>query len=215
MQPFSYKTSVRLSPAILPKAKAGEVLLCNSFGIEGPGKGINLGTCKRAFQIIVWILMRCWPLACVAVLSCLLLYWVYGGLLACLLLCFATTGESSIKKTTTYFCNCMNYVYYTTFCDFRDFISYRGQPTLSPWNASTFKSFCTWSFIFWAPIWKCLCTKCRWDITSSLFHSSAWWPGDRSTNGTLLAWQCRKYGSQVLNWTLFVWDNLYKHNKIG
>lgn len=125
MQPLSYRNSVRLSPEVLPKAKAGGVLLCNSFGIEGPGKGINLGTCKRAFQIIVWILMRCWALAGAAVLSCFLLYWVYGGLLAFLLLCFATTGESSIKKTTMYFCNCMNHVYHPTFCDCRNFISYR------------------------------------------------------------------------------------------
>lgn len=77
---------------ILPKAKVVEDPLCNSFGIGSPGKGVNLGARKRIFQFIAGILMRCWALAGAAVLSCLLLYWVYGGLLAFLLLCFAMTG---------------------------------------------------------------------------------------------------------------------------
>lgn len=98
MQSFSPRNSVMSNPEILQKVKVGEDLLCNSFGIGGPGKGVNLGTRKKVFQIIAGILMRCWALAGAAVLSCLLLYWVYGGLLAFLLLCFAMTGKSSSVK---------------------------------------------------------------------------------------------------------------------
>jgi hypothetical protein len=54
--------------------------------------GLNLGV-HRALQVIAGIVMRCWALAGAAVLACLLLYWAYGGLLAFLLLCFATTGK--------------------------------------------------------------------------------------------------------------------------
>jgi hypothetical protein len=81
------------SPEILSEVKAGEDLLSNSFPIGGPGMGLNLGV-HRVFQIVTGIVMRCWALAGVAVLACLLLYWAYGGLLAFLLLCFATTGKS-------------------------------------------------------------------------------------------------------------------------
>jgi hypothetical protein len=86
------------SPEILSKAKAGEDLLSSSFPIGGPGMGLNLGA-HRVFQIVAGILMRCWAVAGAAVLACLLLYWAYGGLLAFLLLCFATTGTSWFKKT--------------------------------------------------------------------------------------------------------------------
>lgn len=47
----------------------------------------------RIFGILGGIAMRCWALAGAAVLACLLLYWAYGGILAFLLLCFATTGK--------------------------------------------------------------------------------------------------------------------------
>jgi hypothetical protein len=87
------------SSEIFPKEKAGEDLLSNSFMIGGP-EMVNLGAHKRVFQIVAGIVMRCWALAGAAVLACLLFYWVYGGLLAFLLLCFATTGKSVIKKTT-------------------------------------------------------------------------------------------------------------------
>lgn len=80
------------SPEILSEVKATDCLLSNSFPIGGPGMGLNLGV-HRALQIIAGIVMRCWALAGAAVLACLLLYWAYGGLLAFLLLCFATTGK--------------------------------------------------------------------------------------------------------------------------
>ncbi|PSN33489.1 hypothetical protein C0J52_15394 [Blattella germanica] len=80
-------------PEIPPKAKAEHDLLVleNSVSVGGPVMGINLGA-HRILQIVAGIVMRCWALAGAAVLACLLLYWAYGGLLAFLLLCFATTG---------------------------------------------------------------------------------------------------------------------------
>ena len=64
----------------------------NSDKLGDPVMGINLGA-HRILQIVTGIVMRCWALAGAAVLACLLLYWAYGGLLAFLLLCFATTGN--------------------------------------------------------------------------------------------------------------------------
>jgi len=98
-------------PEILPKVKTGEGLLSSLFPVRCPGMGVHLGA-HRVFQIVARIIMRCWALAGAAVLACLLLYWAYGGLLAFLLLCFATTGKTSIKKNTLYFQNFMKCVSY-------------------------------------------------------------------------------------------------------
>ena len=65
----------------------------SSDTIDEPVMGIHLGA-HRVLQIFTRIVMRCWALAGAAVLACLLLYWAYGGLLAFLLLCFATTGNN-------------------------------------------------------------------------------------------------------------------------
>lgn len=86
------------SPEILSEVKAGENRLSSSCQIGGYGMGVNVGAHKRVFHIVVAVVMRCWALAGAAVLACLLLYWAYGGLLAFLLLCFATTGKSSLEK---------------------------------------------------------------------------------------------------------------------
>ncbi|KAK7872286.1 hypothetical protein R5R35_012129 [Gryllus longicercus] len=56
-----------------------------------PSMGVTLGATKL-LRILAGVVMRCWALAGAAVLACLLLYWAYGGLMAFLLLCFATTG---------------------------------------------------------------------------------------------------------------------------
>jgi len=73
--------------------------------------GVNVGAHKRVFHIVAAVVMRCWALAGAAVLACLLLYWAYGGLLAFLLLCFATTGMSSLEMSL-YFYKCMKYATY-------------------------------------------------------------------------------------------------------
>ncbi|KAG8228155.1 hypothetical protein J437_LFUL002809 [Ladona fulva] len=49
-------------------------------------------SCTRLVKFIAGALMKCWALSSAAVFACFFLYWVYGGLLAFLLLCFATTG---------------------------------------------------------------------------------------------------------------------------
>jgi fermentation-respiration switch protein FrsA (DUF1100 family) len=80
------------SPEILSDVKVGENRLSGSCRIGGFGMGVNVGAHNRVFHIVAAVVMRCWALAGAAVLACLLLYWAYGGLLAFLLLCFATTG---------------------------------------------------------------------------------------------------------------------------
>lgn len=97
---------------IISEVKAEENWLSSSFRIGGSGMGVNIGTRRRVFHIVSAIIMRCWALAGAAVLACLLLYWAYGGLLAFLLLCFATTGRSSLTKTSRYFYKCMKCVAY-------------------------------------------------------------------------------------------------------
>ncbi|XP_049786543.1 protein ABHD13 [Schistocerca cancellata] len=60
---------------------------------EPSNMGVNISSHgARIFRILLSVAMRCWALAGAAILACLLLYWAYGGLLAFMLLCFATTG---------------------------------------------------------------------------------------------------------------------------
>jgi hypothetical protein len=97
------------SPDILSEVKTGENRLSSSCRIGGFGMGITLGAHNRVYRIVAAVVMRCWALAGAAVLACLLLYWAYGGLLAFLLLCFATTGKSLLEKPSRYFYNSMKY----------------------------------------------------------------------------------------------------------
>ncbi|XP_046389626.1 protein ABHD13 [Ischnura elegans] len=54
---------------------------------------IRLSTsCTKLLKFVAAALMKCWALSSAAVIACFFLYWVYGGFLAFLLLCFATTG---------------------------------------------------------------------------------------------------------------------------
>lgn len=47
----------------------------------------------RGLQAVGRVIMHCWALAGATLLSCLLLYWVLGGIIPFLLLCFAATGK--------------------------------------------------------------------------------------------------------------------------
>ncbi|XP_071446595.1 protein ABHD13 [Hetaerina americana] len=49
-------------------------------------------SCTKLIKFIAAALMKCWALSSAAVFACFFLYWVYGGFLAFLLLCFAITG---------------------------------------------------------------------------------------------------------------------------
>lgn len=47
---------------------------------------------SRPMRLLGSIAMKCWAFSGVYILICFLLYWLYGGILAFFLLCFATTG---------------------------------------------------------------------------------------------------------------------------
>ncbi|XP_014486502.1 PREDICTED: alpha/beta hydrolase domain-containing protein 13 [Dinoponera quadriceps] len=47
---------------------------------------------SRPMRLLRSIALKCWAFSSVYLLVCFLLYWLYGGVLAFLLLCFATTG---------------------------------------------------------------------------------------------------------------------------
>lgn len=47
---------------------------------------------SRPVRFLSGIALKCWAFSGVYLLTCFLLYWFYGGALAFLLLCFATTG---------------------------------------------------------------------------------------------------------------------------
>jgi hypothetical protein len=98
------------SPEILSEVKAGENRLSSSCRIGGFGMAVNVGAHNRVFRIVAAIVMRCWAVAGAAILACLLLYWAYGGFMAFLLLCFATTGKCSLKKTSWYFYKCTRHI---------------------------------------------------------------------------------------------------------
>lgn len=47
---------------------------------------------SKPMRLLSSIAMKCWAFSGVYILVCFLLYWLYGGILAFFLLCFATTG---------------------------------------------------------------------------------------------------------------------------
>lgn len=47
---------------------------------------------SRPMRLLGSVAMKCWAFSGVYILICFLLYWLYGGILAFFLLCFATTG---------------------------------------------------------------------------------------------------------------------------
>lgn len=58
--------------------------------------------CHNFLHYVKRTIMQCWALSSAAALTILLIYWVYGGVLAFLLLCFTVTGKNNfsiISKT--------------------------------------------------------------------------------------------------------------------
>lgn len=62
-----------------------------------PDKRMRLLVLSRFSKIWTYlapIVMKCWAFSGPAVFTFLLVYWVYGGVLALSLLCFAITGKT-------------------------------------------------------------------------------------------------------------------------
>ncbi|XP_067005113.1 protein ABHD13 [Anabrus simplex] len=82
-----------VNPVVTRTETSGEVSLKTPLLFAETSMGMNVGgRSSRFLRILTGVAMRCWAIAGAAVLTCLLLYWAYGGLLAFMLLCFATTG---------------------------------------------------------------------------------------------------------------------------
>lgn len=47
---------------------------------------------SRPIRLLGNMAMKCWAFSGVYIFVCFFLYWLYGGVLAFFLLCFATTG---------------------------------------------------------------------------------------------------------------------------
>lgn len=48
---------------------------------------------SRPIKLLGGIAIKCWAFSGAYVLVCFILYWLYGGIFAFILLCFATTGK--------------------------------------------------------------------------------------------------------------------------
>ena len=49
---------------------------------------------SKPIRLLGSIAIKCWAFSGTYILACFLLYWLYGGISAFFLLCFATTGIS-------------------------------------------------------------------------------------------------------------------------
>lgn len=81
---------------------------------------------SRPMRLLGNIALKCWAFSSVYLLICFLLYWLYGGILAFILLCFATAGSYCLS-----FFSRNQYLYLPCLCFFPQEFSIIGKTSFS------------------------------------------------------------------------------------
>jgi hypothetical protein len=196
---------------------------------------IRLSTsCTKLIKFIAAALMKCWALSSAAVFACFFLYWVYGGFLAFLLLCFATTG----KKCEYYiskWCDTLEgshstFVHGLTIFPFvnkylRYPVPHRRPTSVSSGPTQPLPRIHSCAHYVRITVWKCIHSKFRWSYVAPLLHPSIWRTDIASSNHTFSSWKCGQYGTQVSRISYYIpcvviirdgiaWDRVSKSNAV-